>query len=300
MAQSSGPAAQTDSLNLDSELWRFAYAFYSGRGVSPACLALQEALGIDVNFVLFGAYALVERGFLLSENDLGLIDNLVRAWRTEIVHDLRRLRTRLKTGPAPAPSSVTEPLRNRIKAAEIDAEQIELAVMADWLDRQPPRPAGGAADASSIPSTVARYFARDAKTFTPEVEAALDTLSAAIREAVTKKIQQSGDLREPMRAYMEKLKARGELLEVTREVDPKHELAAVTDAAHKRWGKPILFHNVRGTKLPVLTNTYGSRARLAEIIGIGPDDFCKQWNNLATIASAREMPTSFPATAAIN
>src|SRR5436853_489258 len=93
-----------------------------------------------------------------------------------------------------------------------------------------------------------------------------------------------------MRAYMEKLKARGELLEVTREVDPKHELAAVTDAAHKRWGKPILFHNVRGTKLPVLTNTYGSRARLAEIIGIGPDDFCKQWNNLATIASARGAP----------
>jgi len=90
-----------------------------------------------------------------------------------------------------------------------------------------------------------------------------------------------------MRAYMNKLKARGELLEVTREVDPKHELAAVTDAAHKRWGKPILFHNVKGTKLPVLTNTYGSRERLAEIIGIKPDEFCKQWNNLATIASAR-------------
>ena len=31
-----------------------------------------------------------------------------------------------------------------------------------------------------------------------------------------------------MRAYMERLRARGELLEVHREVDPKHELAAVT------------------------------------------------------------------------
>ena len=47
-----------------------------------------------------------------------------------------------------------------------------------------------------------------------------------------------------MREYMEKLKARGELLEVRREVNPKHELAAVTDAAHRRWGKPILFHKV--------------------------------------------------------
>jgi uncharacterized protein (TIGR02444 family) len=177
--------ARTDPLNLDGELWRFAYAFYGGKGVSPACLALQEALGIDVNFVLFGAYALVERGFLLNEDDIGIIDNLVRDWRGDVVHPLRRLRTRLKSGPAPAPSSATEPLRNRIKAAEIDAEQVELAVMADWLDRQPPRPAAGA-DAKSVPLAVARHFAPDAR-FTSEVEAALDTLAQAIREATPKK-----------------------------------------------------------------------------------------------------------------
>ena len=93
-----------------------------------------------------------------------------------------------------------------------------------------------------------------------------------------------------MRAFMTKLKARGELLEVRRPVDPKHELAAVTQAAHKRWGKPILFHNVIGSRLPVLTNIYGSRARLAEIIGIGPDEFCKQWSNLAAIAGSRDAP----------
>jgi UbiD family decarboxylase len=97
-----------------------------------------------------------------------------------------------------------------------------------------------------------------------------------------------------MRAFMSKLKARGELLEVRRPVDPKHELAAVTDAAHKRWGKPILFHNVLGSRLPVLTNIYGSRARLAEIIGIGPDEFCKQWSNLAAIAGSRDAPPPAP------
>jgi UbiD family decarboxylase len=98
-----------------------------------------------------------------------------------------------------------------------------------------------------------------------------------------------------MRTYMERLKARGDLLEVHRPVQPKHELAAVTAAAQRRWGKPILFHNVIGTKLPVLTNIYGSRDRLAEIIGIGAGDFCKQWNNLATIAGARDMPAFAPA-----
>ena len=98
-----------------------------------------------------------------------------------------------------------------------------------------------------------------------------------------------------MRNYMNTLKARGELLEVHRPVDPKHELAAVTDAAHKRWGKPILFHNVIGTKIPVLTNLYGSRQRLAEIIGIEPDSFCRQWNKLASVADKKEMPSFGPA-----
>lgn len=98
-----------------------------------------------------------------------------------------------------------------------------------------------------------------------------------------------------MRHYLARLKKRGELLEVHREVDPKHELAAVTDAAHRRWGKPILFHNVKGTKLPVLTNIYGSRERLAEIIGIHAKDFCRQWSNLASLGGAGAPQGDVPA-----
>jgi len=98
-----------------------------------------------------------------------------------------------------------------------------------------------------------------------------------------------------MRDYMNTLRARGELLEVRRAVNPRHELAAVTAAAHRRWGKPILFHEVIGTELPVLTNIYGSRQRLAEIIGIGADDFCRRWNDLVSLAGGRELPDSAPA-----
>jgi UbiD family decarboxylase len=93
-----------------------------------------------------------------------------------------------------------------------------------------------------------------------------------------------------MRDYMERLRERGELLEVHREVSPRHELAAVTQAAQNRWGKPILFHRVAGSSLPVLTNIYGSRDRLAEILGIGADDFCRQWNNLVNLAPALDEP----------
>ena len=88
-----------------------------------------------------------------------------------------------------------------------------------------------------------------------------------------------------MREYMNRLRARGDLLEVHREVSPKHELAAVTQEAQRRYGKPVLFHKVAGTSLPVLTNIYGARERLAEILGIGPNDFCRQWSSLANLAA---------------
>jgi len=89
-----------------------------------------------------------------------------------------------------------------------------------------------------------------------------------------------------MRDYIAQIKARGDLMVVEREVDPFHELAAITHLAMKRWGKPILFRHVKGTKFPVVTNVYGSRERLAEVIGIDARDFCRQWSNLANLGTA--------------
>src|SRR5437764_2088468 len=150
---SSDPA---DAPELDNELWRFVGSFYAREGVSPACLALQDRLGVDVNILLFAIFAQVKRGFLLDTDDLASVDNLIRGWRSEIVQVLRRVRTRLKAGPAPAPSRATETLRNRIKAAELEAEQFELAVLANWLEQQPRPGAGG--DVKIVTLRVAHYF----------------------------------------------------------------------------------------------------------------------------------------------
>jgi uncharacterized protein (TIGR02444 family) len=186
MADSPGPApaaAQTNAPELDNELWRFVLSFYAGEGVSPACIVLQDKLGVDVDILLLAIFAQIRRGILLDRSDLGIVDNVVRDWRSEIVQVLRRARTRLKAGPAPAPSSVTESLRNRIKAAELEAEQIELAVLADWLDRQPKRPAV-VVEAKTVPLMVARYFGArpDHEAFAPEVDDAIRVLSQAIEE----------------------------------------------------------------------------------------------------------------------
>lgn len=185
---SSGLGTDADAADLDNELWRFVCSFYAERGVSPACLVLQDQLGVDVDILLFAIFAQVRRGILVDAADLQAIDTIVRDWRGEIVQTLRRVRTRLKNGPDPAPSLLTEGLRNRIKAVELEAEQIELAVLADWLDRQSPRPAH-VADAKTVPLTVARYFQAQTTEmpFTPEVDDALRALSQAIDEMSTRK-----------------------------------------------------------------------------------------------------------------
>lgn len=83
-----------------------------------------------------------------------------------------------------------------------------------------------------------------------------------------------------MREYLERLKQSGELVTVSREVDPTFELAAVTRAFQRRHDKPVLFENVRGTNFPVLTNLYSSAARLDEFIGAGDTGFGARWIEL--------------------
>jgi hypothetical protein len=51
------------------------------------------------------------------------------------VQSLRRIRTQLKTGPQPAPNLVTEDLRDKVKAAELTAEKIQLEMMQAWVNQ---------------------------------------------------------------------------------------------------------------------------------------------------------------------
>jgi 4-hydroxybenzoate decarboxylase len=83
-----------------------------------------------------------------------------------------------------------------------------------------------------------------------------------------------------MRDYIEKLRADGDLISIKREVDPRFELAAVTRAAQRAGESALRFERVRGTRIPVVTNVYGSRRRLASLIGAEPSGFCKRFVEL--------------------
>lgn len=90
--------------------------------------------------------------------DIARADAEIGAWHAEIVRPLRRVRQRMKGGPAPAPSVATEALRTRLKAVEIEAERIELAVL-ERFGLAMPEPAPGAEDGAGTRRNLGRVVA---------------------------------------------------------------------------------------------------------------------------------------------
>ncbi len=109
-------------------LWEFCLRVYAAPGVAPACLELQETHDVDVPLLLFSAWiALV--GVRMTPDQAHLARSWVVEWQHQVVKVLRSLRTRLKTGPAPAPSGPTETFRTTIKRVELEAEKLELETL---------------------------------------------------------------------------------------------------------------------------------------------------------------------------
>lgn len=122
---------------LENAFWRFSLAVYAATGVEEECLLLQEKYGIDVNLLLFCAWVGTQRDLVLSPADIAGADAVIQAWRKDIVRPLRSVRRALK--PV---ERRTGGLRTRVKAIELEAEQIEQAMLYDharthWLEGRP-------------------------------------------------------------------------------------------------------------------------------------------------------------------
>ncbi len=90
-----------------------------------------------------------------------------------------------------------------------------------------------------------------------------------------------------MRSYLDQLRAAGDLDVVTREVDPRFELAAVTARYQEAHDGALLFENVKGAALPVVTNVFGSRRRICAMIGADDLAFCPAWHRLTASVGGR-------------
>lgn len=97
-----------------------------------------------------------------------------------------------------------------------------------------------------------------------------------------------------MRTYIEQLGAAGRLRVIEREVSGRHELAAVVQASQRENDAPILFRHVQGSQMPVVSNVFGSRARLMDMIGATDGSFCRRWSELMRQAAAAPVPVEEP------
>jgi 4-hydroxy-3-polyprenylbenzoate decarboxylase len=68
-------------------------------------------------------------------------------------------------------------------------------------------------------------------------------------------------------AFVRALRGAGELATIEAPVDPRLEIAEITDRVVKAGGPALLFRNVRGSRFPVLTNAFGTERRMAMAFG---------------------------------
>ena len=70
-----------------------------------------------------------------------------------------------------------------------------------------------------------------------------------------------------LREFLEQLKQIGDLIEIDTEVSSELEIAEINNRVIKKEGPALLFNNVKGYKMPLLVNAFGSPKRMALALG---------------------------------
>ncbi len=109
--------------------WAYSLRIYGAPGASEAYLALQDAVGADVNILLFILWR-ADAGVVLALEDVQRLEELVRTWREQVVQPLRSVRRRLKTLDAAVPHVAAQELRAKIGKLELEGEKLQQFAMA--------------------------------------------------------------------------------------------------------------------------------------------------------------------------
>jgi uncharacterized protein (TIGR02444 family) len=123
---------------MSSSFWDFSIAVYGADSVADECLALQDQFGLDVNLLLLCAFVGARQGITLTADDIAAARTEVDSWHQGVVRSLREARRALKpmglrdTDDGKAAAQ----LRTRVKAAELESERIEQAMLEQWAGAQ--------------------------------------------------------------------------------------------------------------------------------------------------------------------
>ena len=133
-----------DKLELPaSPFWSFTLSVYQKEGVSPACIALQDRLGLDVNFILLCLYA-GTRGRALDAGDFSRLEERAAPWRKNVIHPLRGVRRWLKEQQL-LEKGPSDQLRRGVLGYEIESEGVQQRLMEGALNIPEGAPSSGVA-----------------------------------------------------------------------------------------------------------------------------------------------------------
>lgn len=110
--------------------WDFSVRVYKRPGVAPACLALQDRLGLDVNLVLYCLYWAACGRPALDPGTLRLVIDRALPWQDEVVRPIRAARRRAKIETSTLSSSETASFYGHVLEVELKAEKAEQLIIA--------------------------------------------------------------------------------------------------------------------------------------------------------------------------
>lgn len=118
------PSAETAA-----PIWDFVLKFYGRQGVSEACIALQDSVGIDVNMVLLLMW-MAGQGRAVAPDDVKAVSERSRGWQQEVVVPIRGVRRLLKASAPLVDAEAAAAYRKKVQAVELEGEQLQLNAMA--------------------------------------------------------------------------------------------------------------------------------------------------------------------------
>ena len=71
-----------------------------------------------------------------------------------------------------------------------------------------------------------------------------------------------------LREFVRLLEERGELRRIRQEIDPVLEVTEISQRVMRAGGPALLFENVKGSRFPLLINTYATRRRMSWALGV--------------------------------
>ena len=88
-----------------------------------------------------------------------------------------------------------------------------------------------------------------------------------------------------LREFVRFLEARGQLRRIQREIDPVLEVSEIAQRVMRAGGPALLFERVRGSRFPLLINTYATRERMSWALGV--DDLSQHAATIAELVKAQ-------------